>query len=297
MTYEMLLSLFPLRLREAITALFPTDPPEEIRIRRCRQVSLTAGGETVLPGVTLNGNETDRLFSDLCLGSSHAFEAEIREGYVPLGDGMRLGICGAFDLNGEGKTFMVRGVRQVETLVIRLPHEVPDAALPVFRIWEKKGFRGGILLYAPPGGGKTTVIRDLARLIGGKNCRKRAVVIDDRREIFQRERFSDTVTDFITGLPKPVGIEIAVRALSPEVLLCDEIGASEAAGLRCSAGSGVPLIATVHASACSELKARPGIGELLSDGFFPTVIGISRKKGTLCFREDFISPVESHKPE
>ena len=290
MTYGALLSLFPPRLREAVTALFPTDPPEEIRIRRCRPVSLTAGGETLLPGVTLNGNETDRLFSELCLGSSHAFEVEIGEGYVPLGDGVRLGLGGTFDLTGEGSAVTVRGVRQVETLVLRLPHEVPDAALPVYRIWEKKGFRGGILLYAPPGGGKTTVLRDLARLLGGKNCRRRAVVIDDRREIFQRERFEDTVTDFVTGLPKQAGFELAVRALSPEVLLCDELGASETEGIRRTAGSGVPLIATVHASSFTELKARPGIGELLADGVFPTVIGIIRKNGALSFREETLSP-------
>ena len=297
MTYGTLLSLFPPRLREAVTALFPTEPPEEIRVRRCRPVSLTSGGETLLPGVTLNGSETDRLFSDLCFGSSHAFEAEIREGYVPLGDGVRLGIGGTFDLTGEGNTVTVKGVRQVETLVLRLPREVPDAALPVFRIWEKKGFRGGVLLYAPPGGGKTTVIRDLSRLLGGKTCRKRAVVIDDRREIFQRDFFSDTVTDFVTGLPKQAGLEIAVRALSPEVLLCDEIGASETGEIRRTAGSGVPLIATVHASSFAELKVRPGIGELLSDGVFPTVIGIFRKNGALSFREEIFSPAGNRRTE
>lgn len=290
MTYGMLLSLFPPRLREAVTSLFPSDPPEEIRVRRCRPVSLTAGGETLLPGVTLNGNETDRLFSDLCLGSEHAYEAELREGYVPLGDGFRLGVGGTFDLMEEGDRVFIRGVRQVETMVLRLPHEVPDAALPVYRIWEKKGFRGGILLYAPPGGGKTTVIRDLSRLLGGKLCRKRAVVIDDRREIFLREHFSDTVTDFVTGLPKTVGLELAVRSLSPEVLLCDEIGASETEGLRRAAGTGVPLIAAVHASSLAELKARPGIGELLCDGIFPTVIGILRKNGRLSFREEVLPP-------
>lgn len=290
MTYEMLLSLFPTRLREAVISLFPSDPPEEIRVRRCRPVSLTAGGETLLPGVTLNGNETDRLFSDLCLGSEHAYEAELREGYVPLGDGFRLGVGGTFDLLEEENRVFIKGVRQVETMVLRLPRAVRDAALPVYRLWEKKGFRGGILLYAPPGGGKTTVIRDLSCLLGGKNCRKRAVVIDDRREIFLRERFSDTVTDFISGLPKTVGLELAVRSLAPEVLLCDEIGASETDGLRRAAGTGVPLIAAVHASSFAELKARPGIGELIYDGVFPTVIGISRKNGGLSFREEVLPP-------
>ncbi len=286
MTYSYLLSLLPARLAEAVRALFPDVPPEELRVRRGRPTTLTNGGKTLYPGVTLDGAEVERLYASLCRGSVCAFEAELRQGFLPLGGGIRVGIGGAYDLFGAGEP-EVRGVRRAETLVFRFPHAVPGAAAPVLRAWEEKGFSGGLLLWSPPGGGKTTVLRDLAASLAGKRLRRRVVVLGARREIWMEEVFRETPADVVSGLPTPAAIGLAVRSLSPEFLCCDEIGREEARAAADAARVGVPLVAAAHARSREELLRRPGIGDLIRDGTFSATVGIHREGGEPSFEIAF----------
>ncbi len=105
-------------------------------------------------------------------------------------------------------------------------------------------------------------------------------MIDTRGELYREDMFRDTIADIFTGYPKAAGIEIATRTMSPQYLICDEIGAREEARAIIEAlHSGVPLLATAHAESFDELKKRPHIKMLLDTGVFERCMSVAEASG------------------
>jgi stage III sporulation protein AA len=126
-----------------------------------------------------------------------------------------------------------------------------------------------MLIYSPPGVGKTTALRALAGVISKE---KRLCVIDERGEFSGDELPFASV---LSGYGKPLGIEIALRTHSPEIIMVDELGVGEADALSAVLGAGVPLIATAHGGKIEELLSRSATGPLIKSGFFSVFVGIS----------------------
>lgn len=241
----------------------------EIRLRAGRRaVAVTAEGEMYICSEPFSAEDISECFLELCRYSVHSYTGEIAEGYVTLDGGHRVGICGtAVMKNGKIET-----LRDISSLNIRLARQVKGCAGELYgSIFDHPR---SLLLAGKPMCGKTTLLRDLTRILGE---RYKVTLIDSRNEISACVRGTPTLdigqhTDVLCGCPKSEGILLALRSMSPEIIICDEIGRDHKAVEQCLF-CGVKLIASAHAGSIEELKRRSGIAELLPMFEYTAVIG------------------------
>lgn len=245
---------------------------EEIRLRRDAISTLTTSkGNLPLP-VVLGGDEMDETLRRVCGGSLYAHAESIREGYVSLQCGVRVGIVGRAALE-DGR---IIGVYDPSALVFRIPVKRRIDVCQLLPFVEERMREGrGILLYAPPRGGKTTVLRSLIYTLTCANEQfHRVAVIDTRGEI---GRMEGAAYDLLTAYPRALGMEIAHRTMGEEIVACDEIGdEGEAREILAMQNSGTALLATAHGMHLQALLRRPGIRMLHDEGVFGGYIGIHR---------------------
>lgn len=277
MPLSSLIPLLPAPLAEEIRRLRLAHPPAELRLRCGRTASLSVyrgGGLANLP-LAFRADEEDmrRTLSRATGGSLYSYEEEMKEGFFTLSTGVRVGIAGRVHTVGETLT-----LTQVDSIVFRLPVHAGCADV-LYSFFTQS--EGGILLFSPPGGGKTTLLRAFAAEAAK---RQRVAVIDTRREFF----FSspNLLLDHLSGYPKAKGAEIALRTLSPEILLFDEIGVTEAAELCRLVSFGVRTVASVHASSAESLLSAPALSPLLSSGLFSQLWDVVENRGIPFSRKD-----------
>ena len=256
--------------------------PEELRLRRGRTASLVVAGENLPLPFVLSGAEMDALLLTLCAGSLYAHHDTLKEGYLMLGEGIRVGVGGRATVQ-DGR---ITAITEVTVLAIRLPHRPQAVGAEIVALFEELHGTRGILLYAPPGVGKTTVLRGVATQLAGGAHPRRTAVIDTRGELGPLQG-EGLLLDLLSGYPRGRGIGIAARTLRAEVMVSDEIGdLGEAQEIVAAHIGGVPLIATAHAFGVRELLARPGMRLLHEARVFGAYVGITRETGRFCYRYD-----------
>lgn len=217
----------------------------------------------------VSGEEMQAVFVQACAHSVFSHEHEIQKGFITMGDGCRAGVCGTAVLeNGR-----VKSIRDVSGLVFRIPREVRGCGDRLFL--EGVDLSGGVLVAGEPSSGKTTFLRDIALSLSSGKFQpiRRVAVLDERGEI-GGEFDLGPCADVLRGYPKSEAFDIAIRMLSPEYIVCDELSADDLEIVRQSVFAGVPLIASVHAGR-EELFRRPLCRELLKTGAFGTVVSLS----------------------
>ncbi len=243
----------------------------EIRLRALGACSISFSDETLRLLSSVTRDEMADIVHRLSDGALYAHRESLSEGYISVAGGIRVGLVGT--ARYEGKS--VAGISDIRYALFRFPSgecEFSDELVELF-----KGSRG-LLIYSPPGIGKTTALRALAATLGGGDSRMRVAVIDERFE-FDPDDYLSCDVDILSGYRRREGIEIATRTMSPEVILIDEVGADDASGISEVLRCGIPIVATAHASSFGELKARRSLSVLLSTGAFDTYVGISRVQG------------------
>ena len=249
----------------------------EIRLRANAPLSISCGEKNVhqFDGRTVICDEYEvaEALQKLCEDSVHTYGETLKEGFISLENGYRIGVCGRVGVAGDS----IRSVYGISSLSIRIPHPIRNVARRVKPLLLQNGRVESALFYAPPNVGKTTLIRSLASDLSGGSAPKRVALIDTRGELYMREMFCDHLVDVLHGYPRAKGIEIATRTLSSEVIVCDEIGDYvEAMALVSSHNCGVPLIASAHAGSVEELLRRTGIMLLHEADLFGAYVGIKR---------------------
>lgn len=270
---DILYRLLPERLLAAIGEVLPPHAaPEEIRLRRGRVASITVGGENLRLSTIWSGKELEQLLLRLSEGSLYAHEETLREGYLVLEGGVRVGVCGRATVQ-EGR---VTSVSSPTALVLRIPCDIPQNGIDFGHLLRSLPQGKGVLIYAPPGGGKTTALRSATVELAGGSHPLRVAVVDTRRELLLPDDPS-LLVDVLSAYPKHLGISIAARTLGAEVILTDEIGTKEEAEAILNAQiCGVPLLATAHGSDLSELLRRPAMQLLHRARCFGAYAGLSR---------------------
>ncbi len=259
----------PERLLNAISHL-PVEKIEELRLYAGRCAFITSAGKNVSTGVILGAGEIFDILTRMCQGSLYRYEESIKEGYLTLSGGIRVGV-GGYAATRAGQ---ITGVSRVRSLILRIPH---DKSIAVREATERLIRDGSMLVYAPPGVGKTTLLRSVAREIAAAPLSRRTVVIDTREELQAGLGDPDLNLTVLSGYPRACGIEIAVRSLGAEIILCDEIGSRrDADAILNAANCGVPLLATAHAKSIAELLSRPYLAELHASGVFSTYAALGR---------------------
>ena len=270
---------------------------EEIRLRVERPVMIVVGGEDAFLGpeglscsphkvYRLTKEELDRVVQLLTKGALYALEEELRNGYITLPGGHRVGLVGqAVMENGR-----LRTIKHIAGINLRLSRQVIGAADRVLPILIEEKEVCQTLIISPPVCGKTTLLRDLARQLSwgvpslGLPGRQVAIA-DERSEIAGCYRGIPQLdvgprTDVLDGCPKAEGMMILLRSMSPQVLITDEIGRPEdGAALAEAANCGVTVIATAHGRNLEELHRRPLMAALLAEGHFRRVVVLSRRQG------------------
>ena len=258
------LNLLPEAERLAVT---------ELRLRAGNPSTLTLHGETFFlssrGGVTkicdrpilLTSEELQTVYLKFCRNSVYARSEELRQGFVTYA-GCRAGLCGeAIVEKGE-----VIGFRNLSAMNIRIAQEHRGCASELLKVVLDGGEIRSTLVASPPGCGKTTLLRDLCRLLALR--RFRVAIIDERGELAgDRSSLFDLggICEVLKGIPKAQGMELALRTLSPQVMVLDELGGEdEVRGMLSLLNAGVPVVASCHAVSFAQLEKRPQFQSLCS---------------------------------
>ena len=275
---QRILRLLPPRLAIAVrerSERNETGICEEIRIRRGRCSSLTVTDRRNVPLMLdspVTHHEIEEIVERISGGSLYAHSETIKQGYISLGDGIRAGISGRAAYDGN----RMIGVDDISGICIRIPHCVKINVSVLCDLLRGSGLCGGMLIYSPPGEGKTTVLRSLASSLA-ETGEHRIVVVDSRGELEYGLFGEGLCLDILSGYTKAEGIEIALRTMGAEVIVCDEIGSREDVSAICEASvGGAILLASAHGRDVESLVRKPNIKALIDAGAFSYLIGISR---------------------
>ena len=260
----------------------------EIRIRRRLPLILVFGKNCLFitrKGKLLNhfselaysvdDEEFELVFRRLSNYSVHSIIDNLTKGFITAEGGNRIGVASTAVI----KEKEVASVKDVSSLNIRIASEVKDCSRQILNMLYINNFPS-IIVASPPAGGKTTFLRDFSRLLSGgfNNRYRKVVIVDERNEIAYKGTNGIHAdiglnTDVITGFPKSAGIEIAIRTLSPEIIVCDEISSSaEVAAMADGFNSGVKFAVSVHAAGKKDLLEKTIIRELVLRNEFEYIV-------------------------
>lgn len=262
---------------------------QEIRLRINRPLAIVCSDVTYY--VTSNGGLTSTpirdsmlnvtrsditdTFHNICNYSVYTRQNEIINGYITMHGGHRAGICGTAVVNNG----IITNIRDITSINIRIAREYKGCAEKLYKVIDF--INSGVLICGAPCSGKTTVLRDLARLLSVESS-KNVSLIDERGElagvssgVFQNDI---GMCDVFDSYKKSEAMIQAIRAMAPDIIICDEIGTvDDVKAIEQSVNSGVKIIATIHASNEAELKQKENIRKIVATGGFSKVVFLANR--------------------
>lgn len=293
--------LFPLNLRSQLHGLRlkPNNQIEEIRLRVNYPIQVIAGDEEGFignsgfldsgsRGLPLTADSLRHILLTISGGSLYTLEEDMPRGFTTIAGGHRIGFAGQV----VAKEGIIQNFSHITFMNIRIAREIKDSARSLIPYLMEQGAAKilSTLIISPPGAGKTTLLRDLVRLCSRGVYQLglpgvKVSLVDERSEIagsYQGVPQLDIGprTDVLDKCPKNKGLFLLIRAMSPQILACDELGQDkDYEALLEASRAGVDIITTVHGASLPELRLKPGLVKILGSNFFQRFVLLSKRNG------------------
>lgn len=273
---------------------------EEIRIRLNKPLDIKINGKSHLldkNGTTctdkndayiINREPFYHTLEKISRHSLYAYKDELRSGFITIEGGHRVGIIGMCVIEDN----KVKSVKDIKSLNIRLSHDILGVAKKIDYIYESE--IKNTLIISPPGGGKTTLLKDIIRSFSDKYG-KTVGVVDERLELSDYI-YSGIRTDVISNCPKHIAMSILLRTMNPDVICVDEIGnQNDVTALLDIFNCGVKVVSTIHGKSITDIKNKMNLQPILDNKYFDyfIILGKSHNDKIHIFNKDFIEVTEN----
>ncbi|MBQ7227929.1 MAG: Flp pilus assembly complex ATPase component TadA [Clostridia bacterium] len=289
--FDRIKDILPTAVYDALSTNLNVDKLQEIRLRANSPVKLQYGnkrvyltengiGSDLSKAITVSVDDIRNTIVSASERSIYAYNDEIIKGYLSPGDGVRIGVCGEV-VGDHGLPIALKNYSSVN---IRIPHEIVGCSDGIMRDIVSNFCRAMII--SPPGAGKTTMLRDIARNLSDSSNPLNVLIVDERNEIACMKGGAPQMnvgkhTDVISCSSKSYAFECAVRSMRPDVIITDEIfGEQDVEIIREAVGCGVGVIASAHAIDVESFTKRPFAKLLMDNRIFERYYFLSDRFGS-----------------
>ena len=261
----------------------------EIRIRRNKPIVVFIKGQPYYiceNGLTCNLDNAiyadNEMIQDIIYKASdysiYAVNEQIKQGFIMLENGIRIGICGSVVTENNS----IKTITNWSSLNIRIPHQIKNFSLCAFdEIVDENGVNNTLVI-SPPGAGKTSFLRDFVYQLSNHNYCLNVCIVDERGEISGGENSEINLGNFcdvVSYCSKRQGFNQCIRSMNPNLIVTDELGNDD--DVKClidAMNSGVKIVATIHSSSIEQLK-RKTFFEKLPSCYFQRYVLFSNREG------------------
>lgn len=293
---ENIFFILPENIRNEIKSIKNYDVLQEIRIKVNKPLIIQIGEKEYISRFKATEEDMKRMLNKMSGYSIYAVEDELKQGYITVKGGHRIGVCGECIMEGS----KVKTIKYVSSINIRVCKEIIGCSNNIMKQIVENNRVLNTIIISPPRCGKTTILRDITRnlsdgMISFGFKGKKVSVIDERSEIGACANGIPQMnigirTDIMDNCPKSIGIMMAIRSMAPEVIVCDEIGTyDDMKSILAAVNCGVNIITTIHGYGIEDLYDRDVFKDITQNKVFRKAIVLScrRNVGTIEYIYNF----------
>lgn len=267
-------NFFPLRIIEVLKRYITSSNYnflEEIRIRINRPIVIKYNMNFEILDYVIKTDDIQEIMQYITENSVYSYQNQICEGFITLKGGHRVGISGNVAME-NGK---VKNINYIFSLNFRIAKQIIGASEKILNKVYNDGIIYNTLIVSPPGGGKTTILRDLIRVLSSY---KTIGVVDERGEIaaMYKDNLQNDLglnVDVLNNIKKSIGIKMLIRSMSPDLICADEIGTKEdIEAIKYAVTSGVNGVFTAHGETINKINQNPILNDLIEDKLIDQII-------------------------